>query len=419
MRKLSDSWRGHILKVIVYEYVSGGGYAEQIIPSSFLAEGFGMLRSIVEDFKVAGHQVTTLMDVRIAKLHPPIDAFCILPINYAKEAEKYLKKISTINDAIYIVAPETASTMKSLVKLVEKTGITSFNCESGAIGKIANKAVLYEKLEKKGFPTPKTLTLNLGESPFQIKQEMKRELTYPVVLKPVDGVGCGGLSIVKDESQIEEAIAKLKAESTSAAFLAQEFINGVSASVSLLSNGIKAKALSLNKQNIILAGPSATSSYEGGAVPFEYWLKQDVFEVAEKVVDAFVGLRGYVGVDVVLTEHKAFVVDVNPRLTTSYVGLSKVAGFNIAEALVDSVVNSVLPAKHENEGYACFSKIETPMPTVSAFQNASKSDSVISPPFPLSGNPKAYSLVIGKGDSLDDAQQHLEEAKKHLLNIIT
>ena len=49
------------------------------------------------------------------------------------------------------------------------------------------------------------------------------------------------------------------------------------------------------------------------------------------------GLRGYIGIDFVLTEGKPFVVDVNPRLTTSFVGLRGVAGFNVAEAIVNAV----------------------------------------------------------------------------------
>jgi predicted ATP-grasp superfamily ATP-dependent carboligase len=196
-------------------------------------------------------------------------------------------------------------------------------------------------------------------------------------------------------------------------------ISGESASVSLLSTGKKAMALSLNKQNVTLAGPEGQSSYDGGIVPLHYWLKQDVFSVAEKVAEAFSGLGGYVGVDFVLTEHKAFVVDVNPRLTTSYVGLRRIAGFNVAEALVDAVVKGKLPPKHENRGYVCFSKIQTPTPTIDAFQKVAKSAEVVSPPFPLADNAKSCALVIGEDSSLDVARQRLEEAKKHLLNIFT
>ena len=109
------------------------------------------------------------------------------------------------------------------------------------------------------------------------------------------------------------------------------------ASALLCSRG-KALAISLNKQNVKLAAPEAVSSYEGGAVPFDHPLKHEAFRVAEKVVESFPGLRGYVGVDLVLAEDKPFVVDVNPRLTTSYVGLSRVAGFNVAEAMINAVL---------------------------------------------------------------------------------
>ena len=215
------------------------------------------------------------------------------------------------------------------------------------------------------------------------------------------------------------AVAKIRAESTGKRFIAQEFIRGEAASVSLLSTGKKAKALSLNKQNIILAGPEATSSYEGGAVPLEHWLKQEAFKIAEKVTEVFSDLKGYVGVDFVLTEHKPYVVDVNPRLTTSYVGLRKVARFNVAEALVNAVCKGTFPAKLENKGFACFSKVETPKPTIATFLKAAKLSSVVSPPFPLNKNKKSIALVISEGDNLENAKLHLEEAKKHLLNIIT
>lgn len=406
------------MKVIVYEHVSGGGYAGQPVPPGVLAEGFGMLRSLIADFKASGHEVTVLLDARISKLNPPINADCTVPILYPKEPEKFLTSIAKINDAIYIIAPESGQTLQSLMELVEKTGKPSLNCKSAAIAKVADKAVLYQNLRKNGFPTPKTLLLNITDSLAQIEQAIKRELNYLVIFKPVDGVGCSGLSIVKDEAQNQKALAKIKAESKDTRFIAQEFINGESASVSVLSTGKKALAISLNKQNVTLAGPDAVSSYNGGCVPFGHPLKQEAFALAEKVVESFPGLWGYIGVDLILTQDKPYVVDVNPRLTTSYVGLRKVASFNVAEAIVNAVLKSKLPTEHENCNRACFSKIETSKPTIHAFQKATKLGTIVSPPFPLKDNVKSCALVIGEGDSLDDAGMNLEEAKKHLLNII-
>jgi predicted ATP-grasp superfamily ATP-dependent carboligase len=304
------------------------------------------------------------------------------------------------------------------VELTEQTGKSSLNCESHAIGKASDKTVLYEVLQNLGV-SPKTMILSVDHGLAKIKEIIKKELGYPLVIKPADGVGCKGLSLVNQEIKLASAVAKINAESTCKRFIAQEFIRGEAASVIVLSTGKKAKAISLNKQNIILASPDESSSYEGGVVPFEHWLKQEAFKIAEKVTEAFSDLKGYVGVDFVLTEHKSFVVDVNPRLTTSYVGLRKVAQFNVAEALVNAVLKGKLPAKLENEGFACFSKVETIKPTIAVFQDAAKMNAIVSPPFPLIENEKSISLILGEGETTNDAKLHLEEAKKRLCDIFT
>ena len=71
---------GNGLRIIVYEHVSGGGYAGQPLPLDVLAEGFGMLRNFVTDLKAAGHETTVLLDGRFSKLNPPLDADCIKPV---------------------------------------------------------------------------------------------------------------------------------------------------------------------------------------------------------------------------------------------------------------------------------------------------------------------------------------------------
>ena len=407
------------MKLLVYEHVSGGGYAGQPISPGVLSEGFAMLCSIVSDFKSVGHEVTVLLDARLSKLNPPIVADCTIPVFYPKEAEKFLTNATKINDAVYVIAPETGLTLRSLVELVEHTGKLSLNCEARAIQKVADKIVLYETLKKNGLPTPNTVALNVDGGLAEVKQTIRSTFSYPLVLKPMDGVSCGGLSIVKEDAQVEKAVAKIKAESTGKRFIVQEFIGGEAASVSVLCAGGKALAISLNRQNVKVAAPEAVSSYEGGAVPFDHPLKQEALKTAEKTAESFPGLRGYVGVDLVLTEDIPFVVEVNPRLTTSYVGLCRVAAFNVAEAMVNAVLKGKLPPKQKINGFVYFSKMETPKTTDSVFEKVAKISEVVSPPFPLENNDKASSLVAGQGDSLDNARLRFEEAKKRLLTIIS
>jgi tyramine---L-glutamate ligase len=406
------------LKIVVYEYVSGGGYAGQPLPPSVLAEGYAMLRSLVSDFKAAGHETTVLLDARLSKLNPPLDADCTIPIFYPEEPQRFIASIAKINDATYVIAPETEKTLQKIVEAVEQTGTISLNCKSKAISKVADKAVLYGRLQNMGFPTPKTLILNIEDSLETIMHAVKSEFSCPVVFKPVDGVGCSGLSLVKIQSQVELALTKIKSASTNKRFIIQEYIKGDSASVSLLSNGKKAVALSLNKQQVTVAEPDAHSSYDGGCVPLNHPRRDEAVCVSEKVAESFPGLQGYVGVDLILTEESVFAVDVNPRLTTSYVGLRKVAGFNVAEALINAIRKQALPQKIGNQGVACFSKLEVPKSPLHIFRQIAQLEEVISPPYSVEDSSDACVLLMGYGADLESARLRLEEAKKNLLNIL-
>jgi predicted ATP-grasp superfamily ATP-dependent carboligase len=138
--------------------------------------------------------------------------------------------------------------------------------------------------------------------------------------------------------------------------------------------------------------------------------------VAEKIVKSFRDLRGYIGVDLVLTEEEAVVIEVNPRLTTSYVGLRRVANFNPAQAIVDAVLKRELPANTQSCGYAYFSKVEVPNPTVSGLQKNYGMDEVVSPPFPVSEKDAAYALIASHGSTLDEAAFRFRWAEKRVLS---
>ncbi|MEK6238481.1 MAG: ATP-grasp domain-containing protein [Planctomycetales bacterium] len=61
---------------------------------------------------------------------------------------------------------------------------------------------------------------------------------------------------------------------------------------------------------------------------------------AEQAAAALRVNRGYCGVDVILADDPAndVVVEVNPRLTTSYVGLRSLCRANLAKAMLDAAV---------------------------------------------------------------------------------
>jgi predicted ATP-grasp superfamily ATP-dependent carboligase len=407
------------LEILVYEHVSGGGFADEAIPASVLSEGFGMLRTLIADFKVAGHGVTTMLDSRIARLNPAVDADCIVPVSSSQEAHDSLQKIAEQSDFAYVIAPETSGVLRSLVELVEEAGVTSLNCPAAAIKKVSDKAAFHESVRKLGLPLPETKMFKITDHLDTITKMVRDNLAFPVVFKPSDGISCCGLSVIRNKDQVADALDKIKLESSSEQFLVQELLVGAAASVSMLSTGDNVVPVSLNRQDITIEPPEACSMYSGGAVPLDHPLHAEAFAVAEKLVKSFPDLRGYVGVDFVLTEDEAVVIEVNPRLTTSYIGLRRVIDFNAAEAVLNAVVKRELPTRIKSRGFAFFSKVETPNPQIEALQKTYAMEEVVSPPFPVSESDVASALVASYGATLQGAQLRFREAKKRVFNTIS
>lgn len=159
-----------------------------------------------------------------------------------------------------------------------------------------------------------------------------------MVVKPIDGVGCHGVFVAGRQSELERITAAARQKAPDAILLAQAYIDGVAVSVSLLTDGSRTLPLTLNLQEI--RGRSRLR-YHGGRIPFEHPLRALAFRRAEEVVQAIPGLKGYVGIDLVLTDHDAVVIEVNPRLTTSYVGVRKVLRQNPAALILDAVAGTL------------------------------------------------------------------------------
>jgi predicted ATP-grasp superfamily ATP-dependent carboligase len=71
------------------------------------------------------------------------------------------------------------------------------------------------------------------------------------------------------------------------------------------------------------------------------------------------GLLGYVGVDLVLGDaadgSQDYAIEINPRLTTSYVGLRQLAEFNLAEAMLVAAAGKLEQPLRWKPGHVRFS----------------------------------------------------------------
>jgi tyramine---L-glutamate ligase len=402
------------LNLLILEYVSGGGYANQKLSSSILNEGYGMLRSLISDCKAAGHNVTALLDSRLKEYNPPNEADQTVYVMSPKEFSTKMKELTSVADAVYVIAPESGQVLEKLVQSLETSGATSLNCSIDAIKRVSNKMTAYETLKRAGLKVPETVLLDIHEKTDYIEQ-LTKELGYPLVVKPLDGVSCGGLSIIKNGGDVALAVKKVADESSSEQFIAQERVKGEAASACVISTGEEAVAVTLNRQFVTLGSPDEESEYCGGAVPFEHSMEKEAMRAAERAVEGIGGLKGYVGVDMILTDEDPVVLEVNPRLTTSYVGLRRVSNFNPAETIIDAAVRRKLPENVQTRGYSFFSKVEVPLRR-QILAETYKLENVVSPPFPVEEK-TAYALIAAASTSPEGAESAFCRAKERLLKL--
>ena len=400
---------------MIVEYISGGGYSNQKLSGNILSEAYGMLRNIISDFKALGHQVTTLIDSRLIAFNPPNEADKIITISSVRQFYTKIKDISKSADAVYFIGPESNNLLEKLVETTSTLDVKSLNSEVNDIKVCSNKKNIYEKAKKTGLIVPETAIIDIHDKFENIKKIIK-DFGYPLVIKPLIGVGCCGLIIVKEKSDLFDAISKVSKESNNNQFIAQKFIEGQPASVSVISTGTKAVSVSLNKQFVNLTDPYNEPKYSGGVVPLDNELKKNSLRDAKHLVEAFNGLKGYIGVDIILTNEEVVIMEVNPRLTTSYIGLRKIVNFNIAEAITKATIQRSLPKNIEKKGYSFFSKVQVP-PKLQFLRETYHIKNIISPPFPIELKKSATALISTTSSTEKGAQQAFYWTKKRLLKI--
>ncbi|MCX8204732.1 MAG: ATP-grasp domain-containing protein [Candidatus Nezhaarchaeota archaeon] len=335
--------------ILIAEYFLSGGSAR--ITSSLLLEGYAMVKALCEALSWIDWRVTVLVDERLL---PYVDlrASRIIPVGPGL-------LFSVLREGLepglaLTIAPPMDRAHALLVRALEEAGLKHLGPPSWKIEAYSDKYRQVEELSKKGVPTPKTEVVG---DPLPREAKELSSIGLPLILKPRLGAGCEGLLVAETTKDLEEAIAKgLVGEG----YLAQEVLRGIHASASVFSDGLEAWAPCLNAQ---LIRWGQRPSYEGGFTPLSHPMAERALRIAEEAVKAL-GLEGYVGVDLVLTDSGAYVVEVNPRPTTSIVSLLEVLGRGFLGTLLASLslrsLSSLVKSRAQGGSACAFIKAKSP-----------------------------------------------------------
>jgi predicted ATP-grasp superfamily ATP-dependent carboligase len=289
------------MDIMVTEYAVGAGEGGTI-----LLEGRAMLDVLAKSFIAAGHKVV------YPTSGPVLQAGTAVKTN---DFDRSVEELSAQCDAALVLAPDEL--LGDLTKMVEENTV-NLGCPSGSVRLCADKLKCTRILENEGIKVPAT-TVSSDPNVFSLGEK--------VVLKP--RWGCAS----EDTTLARYSCATLIPEG----FVATRYIEGDHLSASLVvgddtlsrSQSPQTLPLTVNRQNISIG---SEIQYNGGTVGVDTGRNQELFQAAQRSAEAL-GCKGYVGVDIVLAD-KPWVIDVNPRPTTSIIGISKIMEEELGELIL-------------------------------------------------------------------------------------
>ncbi|MBX7103236.1 MAG: ATP-grasp domain-containing protein [Gemmataceae bacterium] len=298
------------MKIFVYEFVCAthddrpGAHASRA--ASLLDEGRAMRDAAVEDAR-------QFFDVRT--------------LDFTPHEERDFRKLADWCDYALIIAPEFDDILATRVRWVEQCGATLLGPNSAAVELCADKLQLAEVWKSAGVPTPPTMLFAPWAFP------------PPVVVKPRYGAGAGNTFVLDADS-----IHRHKPDHEA---IVQPLIEGNSYSMSFLIGPNVRVALGLCSQDIRFT--NGEISYAGGSTfdgPSAVAHRAE--QLSRSAIAAVDGLRGYVGVDLLLGQWD-MAIEINPRLTTSYIGLREWCEQNLMKLLVEVAAgHPIAPPTYRN-----------------------------------------------------------------------
>jgi predicted ATP-grasp superfamily ATP-dependent carboligase len=309
------------VNILVFEYITGGGLAQEELPKSLAREGGLMLKTLIDELAVLPSvKLTVLLDQRCNALDLP-QTIEIIWVSAEHSVYDLLPALIEASDLVWPIAPEMESQLLNVSKLVEDKSKRLLNSSSESIAICSDKLATLQILQKNSLlPIIDARQLD----------EFSQQFIGPWVIKPKDGVGCLDCFFVSGKTEFNEISKQIKNQSN---YLIQPYIKGESLSLScLFKNGV-AWLLCCNKQLVSIK----LGKFELNACQVNIAIKNrsDYQYLINQVAQAIPGLWGYVGIDIIQPERgQALIVEINPRLTTSYAGIHQALGINVAEVVL-------------------------------------------------------------------------------------
>ncbi len=279
-----------------------------------------MRDAALRDFaQVLDIEILTTFDSRLAA---PVAAHQVLMVDIQQDVWALWEHCINASDAVLLIAPETGGLLEKLTLIAEKLNKLVLGSSAAAIKLAGDKWLTYQSFISHHIPTLETYLANA----------LPKNMLGAYVSKPRDGAGCDDMAYFEYVKSLQVWLKGRKQT-----HIVQPYQTGDAASFSMLCKNGTAYLLSCNRQHIQINAQQF--SYRGGMMNGMDENREAFNVLAQKIAEAMPNLAGYIGVDLIVHQGEFFVLEVNPRLTTSYVALHQACGCNPAQMLLDLFYN--------------------------------------------------------------------------------
>lgn len=306
------------MRVFVCEYLTSGGVRDKPLPEGLLAEGLLMRDALIRDIEeLPGASVILAHDDRL----PAPDAESV-PVRQGEDPLQVWSGLARTADVVWPVAPESEGILERVVARLDAAGRRLIASSPSALAITASKLATARRLAEHAIPHIPTFPVDA----------LPADIAGEIVTKPDRGAGCENTRAWPGRAALPEAEG----------LVAQPFVPGIPASLSVLVRPDGVTLLAVNRQHVSqLVGVFALDGLTVGGIPDE---SGSFAALARRVVAAVPGLAGIIGIDLILADGGPVVVEINGRITTAYAGLHAALGVNPAAFLPQLIRDGRPPA---------------------------------------------------------------------------
>lgn len=321
------------MRLFVFEYLCSGALDAASTEHSLLAEGRAMLLAVLEDLSRESDWTCSTSWSHQLGAPPSIPRVEFTVTRDAADESHVFDHLCRSADRTLLIAPETGGILTSRRRMADQSGAHCLCCSSDSIDLCSDKLRLGRWLEQHRIPTPATQPWS-PHSPITFP--------FPVVVKPRDGAGSIHTWRIDSTEQLDRISKSIASRSLENEWVVQPLVAGQCLSVvAIIAPARRPNCPSAQcqvwpacRQSIEFDAASGHIHYLGGSL-LDLTVPRSIEQLVGRVVENLPGLSGYIGLDLIDPGNgEPLLLEINPRLTTSYLGYRQATVHNLSRRLI-------------------------------------------------------------------------------------